>query len=44
MPGKARVKPTKIDEAVIELNHKFVLNCGFSITPDLQYIIRPAGT
>ena len=44
MPGKARVKPTKTYEAVIELNHKFVQNRGFSITLDLQYIIRQAGT
>ncbi len=31
-------------EAVIELNHKFVLTRGIAITPDVQYIIRPAGT
>ncbi|AFL72334.1 carbohydrate porin [Thiocystis violascens] len=31
-------------EAVIELNHKFVLGHGIAIQPDLQYVIRPAGT
>ncbi|MEN8213128.1 MAG: carbohydrate porin [Pseudomonadota bacterium] len=31
-------------EAVVELNHKFVLNRGISISPVLQYVIRPAGT
>jgi porin len=32
------------NEAVIEVNHKFVLTRGISITPDIQYVIRPAGT
>ena len=31
-------------EAVIELNHLFVLGWGISIQPDIQYIIRPAAT
>ena len=31
-------------EAVIELNHSFVLGHGIAIQPDLQYIIRPAAT
>ncbi|WP_295399666.1 carbohydrate porin [uncultured Thiocystis sp.] len=31
-------------EAVIELNHKFVLGHGIAIQPDLQYVIRPAAT
>ncbi len=31
-------------EAVIELNHTFVLGHGIAIEPDLQYIIRPAAT
>jgi porin len=31
-------------EAVIELNYKFVLERGISISPVLQYVIRPAGT
>ena len=31
-------------EAVIEVNHKFVLTRGIAITPDIQYVIRPAGT
>ena len=31
-------------EAVIEVNHLFDLGHGIGIQPDLQYIIRPAGT
>lgn len=31
-------------EAVIELNHKFVLARGIEFQPDIQYIIDPAGT
>ena len=31
-------------EAVIELNHKFQFSRGIAITPDIQYVIRPAGT
>jgi porin len=30
-------------EAVIEVNHKFVLTRGIAISPDIQYVIRPAG-
>jgi len=36
--------PEKDYEAVIELNYRFVLGRGISIQPDIQYIIRPAGT
>ncbi len=36
--------PEKDYEAVIELNHLFVLGRGISIQPDIQYIIRPAAT
>lgn len=36
--------PTKAYEAVVELNHQFVLGRGIRIQPDIQYIIRPAGT
>ena len=36
--------PEKDYEAVIELNHQFVLGHGISIQPDIQYIIRPAAT
>ncbi|MBP9804695.1 MAG: carbohydrate porin [Candidatus Accumulibacter sp.] len=36
--------PRKTYEAVIELNHMFVVGNGLLIGPDLQYIIRPAGT
>lgn len=35
---------TKSHEAVIELNHLFLVGRGIGIQPDLQYIIRPAGT
>jgi porin len=31
-------------EAVIEVSHKFVLTRGIAITPDIQYVIHPAGT
>ena len=31
-------------EAVIELNHKFILGHGIEFQPDIQYIIDPAGT
>ena len=31
-------------EALIEVNHKFVLTRGIAITPNIQYVIRPAGT
>jgi porin len=36
--------PEKDYEAIIELNHQFVLGRGISIQPDIQYIIRPVGT
>jgi porin len=36
--------PTKHDEAVLELNHKFELGRGIAFTPDIQYVIDPAGT
>lgn len=45
--NKARQEQGQADkdyEAVVELNHKFVLTRGISVTPDLQYLIRPAGT
>jgi porin len=35
---------TKSHEAVIELNHLFLVGRGIGIQPDIQYIIRPAGT
>jgi porin len=31
-------------EAVIEVSHKFILTHGIAITPDIQYVVRPAGT
>ena len=31
-------------EAVLEINHRFVLGHGLALQPDLQYIIRPGGT
>ena len=31
-------------EAVVEINHRFVLGHGLALQPDLQYIIRPGGT
>ena len=34
----------KGEEAVLELNHKPVLARGISFQPEIQYIIRPAGT
>jgi porin len=37
-------KTPKDYEAAIEFNHRFDLGRGISITPDVQYIIRPAGT
>ncbi|MGA7982460.1 MAG: carbohydrate porin [Chromatiaceae bacterium] len=36
--------PTKSYEAVVELNHMFVVGRGIGIQPDIQYVIRPAGT
>jgi len=41
---KAAGSPEKDYEAAIELNHGFVLGRGILIQPDIQYIIRPAGT
>lgn len=41
---QAQGLPEKDYEAVIELNHQFVLGWGISIQPDIQYIIRPAAT
>jgi porin len=35
---------TKRYEAVIELNHMFLVGMGIGIQPDVQYIVRPAGT
>lgn len=35
---------TKSHEAVIEFNHLFLVGRGIGIQPDIQYIIRPAGT
>lgn len=36
--------PIKSHEAVIELNHMFLIGRGIGIQPDVQYIIRPTGT
>jgi porin len=36
--------PEKDYEAVIEINHQFVLGNGLSIPLDIQCIIRPAAT
>jgi porin len=36
--------PTKTYEAVIELNHLFLVGMGVGIQPDVQYILRPTGT
>jgi porin len=36
--------PSTSYEAAIELNHRFALTRGIAIQPDIQYIIRPAGT
>ena len=35
---------TRSYETVIELNHMFILGHGIGFQPDLQYIMRPAGT
>lgn len=35
---------TKSYEAVIELNHMFLIGMGIGIQPDVQYIVRPTGT
>jgi len=36
-------EPLQNYEMVLEANHKFVVNKGFFVQPDLQYIIRPKG-
>ncbi len=36
--------PTKSYEAVVELNHMFLVGMGIGIQPDVQYIVRPTGT
>jgi len=41
---RAQGKSEKDYEAVLELNHTFVLGRGLSFQPDIQYVIRPAGT
>ena len=41
---RAEGKPNKHQEAVIELNHKFEMGNGVTFTPDIQYVIDPAGT
>ncbi len=41
---RAEGKPIKHHESVIELNHKFEMGHGVTFTPDIQYIIDPAGT
>ncbi|WP_295389971.1 carbohydrate porin [uncultured Thiodictyon sp.] len=41
---RAAGQPTRAYEAAIELNHQFVLGHGINFQPDLQYIVRPAGT
>lgn len=44
--NKARQAQGEADkdyETVIELNHKFQFSHGFSLTPNIQYIIQPAG-
>lgn len=35
-------KPNQDYETAIEVGHRFVLTCGIAITPDIQYVIRPA--
>jgi porin len=40
---KAEGKKKQDYEAVIELNYKFILPAGLQITPDVQYVIHPAG-
>jgi porin len=39
----SRDLPGTSSETVIEANYQFVLTGGLSITPDLQYVIRPGG-
>ena len=41
---RAQGLPEKDYEAVVELNHAFVLGHGIVVQPDLQYIVRPAAT
>ena len=40
----SRFIPRTTAETVIELNYQITLKRWFSITPDLQYVIRPAGS
>ena len=35
---------TKSTEAVVELNHLFLVGMGVGLQPDVQYIVRPAAT
>ena len=41
---EAEGKDNKDYEGVIELNHNFIIGRGLEFQPDLQYVIRPAGT
>lgn len=41
---RAAGQPTRDYEAVLELNHKFMLGRGIAFQPDVQYVIRPTGT
>jgi porin len=40
----SRYIPRTTGETVIEMNYQITLNGWLSITPDLQYVIRPSGT
>jgi len=40
----SRYIPRTTAEAVIELNYKIAMRRWFSISPDLQYVIRPSGS
>jgi porin len=40
----SRFIPRTTAETAIEVNYQITLNKWFSITPDLQYVIRPAGS
>ena len=42
--GETYLSENKFREAVIEFNHLFLVGRGIGIQPDIQYIIRPAGT
>jgi porin len=39
----SRFIPQSTAETAIEINYQITLKRWFSITPDLQYVIRPAG-